>query len=299
MKNYFLFVFMGLLGLVSSAQQWAPVGAKWYYDEQFAFSGNVDYILYSSEKDTLFKGQICRKITKRHDLVCDFRPPFELMFDRNDSVFFYDPQLDIFQLLYVFNANKYDSWSLKIHEEQTGRDDTLNIVVDSTGIMVANNQSLRLLYVTYSVRYETDSARYHSMIVEKFGDLAFMFNFYPFWGVVCDGNWSGGIRCYEDPVMGTYHFPLMDSCEYIWTGIDSGTKKNLILYPNPSDETIHLSGLNQPEMYQISDMNGKIAESGTCKDDRIVIKNLSKGIYVLSILDSMGKKILNEKIIKK
>jgi len=299
MKNFILFIFLVLFGFSSSAQQWAPIGAKWYYDERFAFSGNVNYVLYSSVKDTLFKGQNCRKITKRHDFVCLDRPSFELMFDRNDSVFFYDPKLDTFQLLYRFNANTNDSWTLKIHEVLTGRNDTLNIFVDSTGSMIANNQTLRLLYVTYFVRYENDSARYNSTIVEKFGDLLFMFNYYPFSNLACDGNWTNGLRCYEDSTLGLYHFASMDSCSYIWTGIDSGIKENLIIYPNPFDEEIQVSGLNEPATYTIIDMDGRVVESGVINDFPIVTKYLSKGVYLMRISNSKGINLANEKIVKK
>ena len=299
MKNFILSVFLVFWGLGSSAQQWAPVGAKWYYDERFAFSGNINYVLYSSVKDTIFKGQNCRKISKRHDFICLDRPSFELMFDRNDSVFFYDPKLDTFQLLYRFNANKNDSWTLKIHEDQTGRNDTLHIFVDSTGYMVANNQALKLLYVTYSVRYENDSARYHSRIVEKFGDLLFMFNFYPFSNLACDMNLPNGIRCYEDTAFGNYHFALTDSCSYTWTGINSIKKWNLILYPNPTEETIQISGLNEPASITINDMDGNIVESGVIKDSQVVTKYLSKGIYLLRIINSKGIQLSNEKIVKK
>jgi hypothetical protein len=299
MKNFILLIFLIFGGLASSAQQWAPIGAKWYYDERFAFSGNVDYVLYSSEKDTIFKGQNCRKISKSHDFYCLDRPPFELMFDRNDSVFFYDPKLDTFQLLYRFNANKNDSWILKIHEGQIGRNDTLNIFVDSTGSMVANNQTLKILYVTYSIRYENDSMKYHSRIVEKFGDLLFMFNFYPSSNLACDMNWPNGIRCYEDTAFGNYHFALSDSCSYTWTGINSNGKRNLILFPNPADETIQISGLNEPASFTINDMDGKIAESGVIKDSQVVTKYLSKGIYLLRIINSKGVILSNEKIVKK
>ena len=299
MKNFILIIFLIFWGLASSAQQWAPVGAKWYYDERFAFSGNVNYVLYSSEKDTIFKGQNCRKISKRHDFLCLDRPPYELMFDRNDSVFFYDPKLDTFQLLYRFNANKNDSWSLKIHEGQTDRNDTLNIFVDSTGSMIANNQTLKLLYVTYSVRYENNSIKYHSRIVEKFGDLLFMFNFYPSSNLACDMNWPNGIRCYQDTAFGNYHFALTDSCSYTWTGINSKGKRNLILYPNPSDESIQISGLNEPASFTINDMDGKIVESGVIKDSQIVTKYLSKGIYLLRIINSKGVILSNEKVVKK
>ena len=299
MKNLLVILVFCTMGLFVSAQNWAPVGAKWHYDEHFAFSGQIDFIRYTSEKDTLFQGQNCRKIIKRHDLVCYPRPVYELMFDRNDSVFFYDPQLDVFQLLYRFNAVQNDTWSLKIYENPD-RNDTLNIHVDSTGAYMINGHSLRLLYVTYSVRYVQDSIKYNSKIIEGIGDVVFMFNFFPFWGgLVCDGNTSNGIRCYEDPVLGYYHFPGTDSCEYTITGIDPNSKSPVSLYPNPADEAIHISGLNGSVNYSISDLGGRILESGICTDSKIGIADLCEGVYVLSLTDPAGRKTIHEKIVKK
>ncbi len=283
----------------SSLQTWAPLGAKWYYDDRFVFSGNVDYILYSSVRDTIVAGKNCHKISKRNDLVCNERPQFELMYDSRDSVFFYDPHLNVFQLLYNFNAVKNDSWSLKIHEASTNRNDTLNILVDSIGSMVANNQLLKILYVTYSVRYETDSIKYQSQIAERFGDLAFMFNFLPFTGAVCDFNLSDGIRCYEDSVLGYYHFPLMDSCTYQLTGINPDNSHKLVLYPNPSDDIIRISGLDTQASYQLIDLTGITIESGIIYDSQIEISQLPEGIYMLRINDSRGMRIATEKVIKK
>ena len=297
MRNIILFSFFVLFSLSATSQQWAPVGAKWYYDERFAFSGNINYVLYSAEKDTLFKGESCRKIIKRHDFYCLGRPAFELMFDRNDSVFFYDPQLDTFQLLYRFKANKGDSWTLKIYETPV-RNDTLHIYVDSVGSMIANSQALRVLYVTYSVRYENDSVRYTSRIVEKFGDLLFMFNFYPFLNLVCDMNLSNGIRCYEDSALGLYHFASTDSCAYTWTGITSYKKSDLIFYPNPFDEKIRVSGLYEPATFEIMDMTGRMIDSGVIRDSEITPGKLSKGIYLLRISTAEGIRLSERKIVK-
>ena len=298
MKTLLFIIILGFFGIAVSAQNWAPVGAKWHYDERFAFSGHIDFIRYTSEKDTIFHGQNCRKISKRHDVYCYERPEYELMFDRNDSVFFYDPQLDIFQLLYRFNAVQNDHWSLKIYES-SDRNDTLNIHVDSTGTLLANGQSLKLLYVTYSVQYENTFDEYKSQIVEKFGDLSFMFNFWPFQNVVCDMNLSNGIRCYEDPVFGYYHFQGTDSCEYTITGIDPNSKSPISLYPNPAGEIVYILGLTGSVNYQISDLGGRILESGICTDSKIGIADLCEGVYVLSLTDPAGRKTIHEKIVKK
>jgi len=299
MKTIELSFILFLLSSMAMAQNWAPVGSKWYYDEHFAFSGNINYILYTAEKDTVFGGQACSKITKKDDIVCFGRPPYELMFSRNDSVFFYDPQLSIWQLLYNFNAVQNDSWSLLIHETSpTVTNDTLYIHVDSVTSMTVNAQVLKVLNVTYHVHYPAQLSQYKSRIVERFGDLWFMFNFAPFSSFACDGNYSGGIRCYDDPILGFYHFPDTDTCEYVYTGINQIEKDNIHIFPNPANESIHISGISFPVNYQITDMNGKLAREGTLTRDLLEIKNLAPGNYLFGILDVNGKQIITKKLIK-
>ncbi len=41
-----------------------------------------------------------------------------------------------------------------------------------------------------------------------------MFNYAPAWSFVCDGNFSHGLRCYEDDTIGLYETGLADSCDY-------------------------------------------------------------------------------------
>lgn len=55
--------------LVPAQQEFAPVGAEWYYNERFAFSGDVDYIKFTSVKDTVVQGKTCSKIIKRQRLI--------------------------------------------------------------------------------------------------------------------------------------------------------------------------------------------------------------------------------------
>jgi len=51
-------------GLASSAQQWAPIGAKWYYDERFAFSGMWIMFFILLRRTQSLKGRIAVKFLK-------------------------------------------------------------------------------------------------------------------------------------------------------------------------------------------------------------------------------------------
>ncbi|MFH1052272.1 MAG: T9SS type A sorting domain-containing protein [bacterium] len=303
MKLALLTSFAFLFSMQIFGQDFAPIGAKWYYDElagMFWSPYDVDYILYTSEKDTTINGQNCRKIIKRHDLDCYFRPKNEFVFSRQDSVFYYDAIIDTFQLLYNFNASEGDDWSFIYKDYSNPGYDTVNVHVDSVGSLNANEQVLRLLYVTYAARRFWGISQYQSIIVEKMGDLFFMFNFFPSSSMVCDGNLSRGLRCYEDSNIGSYHFPSMESCTYthLWTEVKSNKVNEILIYPNPISESIYISGIIQLTYFKIFDIKGMLIKSGTITNSEIKTNELIKGVYFLKLSDSEGKQVYYKKIIK-
>lgn len=299
MKKLLIIIVLSFLAKFSSAQSWAPIGAKWYYGEGFAFSGNIDYVLYTSEKDTTVKGQNCRKIIKNHDFVCYSRPKFELMYSNSDTVFFYDNKFDSFQMLYRFNAVKNDSWYI-LAEKYQNLIDTIMVRVDSTSSMLVNNQSLKVQYVSY-INLKSPTYAHKSTIIEKIGDPAYMFDYYIQYTGFCDINYPRGLRCYEDTIIGNYHFANMDSCmhTYIWPiGLKPISEEDIILYPNPTNETIYITGLNHTAYFQMYDINGRLVKSGNTKDAQIQVKDLVSGIYMLRIFDEKANEILNKSIVK-
>ena len=303
MKSAVLTFFAFLFAIQILGQDFAPIGAKWYYDELAGMGWSlydVDYILYTSEKDTTINGQNCRKINKRHDLDCYFRPKNEFVFSKHDSVFFYDAIIDTFQLLYNFNAGEGDDWSFIYKDYSEPGFDTVTIHVDSVRSMNANDHVLRLLYVTYTARRFWGISSYQSIIAEKMGDLFFMFNFFPSSNMVCDGNLSRGLRCYEDSNIGSYHFPSMESCNYahLWTDVKSNKENEILIYPNPVSESIYLSGIIQQTCFTIYNINGKLIKSGTIINSEIKTNELDKGVYFLKLSDSEGKQLYYNKIIK-
>lgn len=198
------------------------MGTSWYYTEKFTFGNedNEDYIKFESVKDTMYAGKNCRKIIKRHEVICNDRPWIEYMYEENGKVYFYDPNFYGFQVLYDFNTNQNDTWTIFI--EDYGDDiDTLLVVVDSTKIVAINGVDLKKLYVTYNFIHESfmneteqDTMIYQSVIIERIGDLTYMFNYVPEWSAVCDANYSDGLRCYEDSIVGLFETGLADSCDY-------------------------------------------------------------------------------------
>lgn len=198
---------------LTKATDFAPVGATWYYTEHF-FMGfpdpEEDYIQFKSEKDTLIYGELCRKITKRHKILCNDRPDVEYVFTRNDTVFYFDNDVNDFQILYDFNAEKGDSWTV-----QVSNSDSITVVVDSIGQTYINGKSLKKWFVRYvcsenNVHHQGES---EAVIVETIGDLSYLFNIGGYWFTPCDGNSSGGLRCYMDDEIGYYTTGISETCD--------------------------------------------------------------------------------------
>ena len=150
--------------------------------------------------------------------------------------------------------------------------------------------SLKLLYVTYSVTYSSGPIHYSSHIAERIGDLIFMFNYSPY--EACDGNFSDGIRCYEDSVTGFYHFLSMDSCTYTYVGINPNKKDQIMLYPNPANDKITIQ---MPEPFykgqiSIQNLNGQIImqQPITSPSVQIDVSTLPCGVYVVKVMGGNG-----------
>jgi type IX secretion system substrate protein/VCBS repeat protein len=279
---------------IETGYNFAPVGAEWYYTEKFAFSGDVNYIKFTSEKDTIINGIACKKIVKRHQLDCLGRPAVEFMYSSFDTVYFYDSNLENFQILYVFDAESNDSWQFTYLDEDSDTD-TIQITVDSVSITTINEIDLRTLHVTYNKIDEDAPDSYTSTIIEGIGDVFYMFNYYPFSALACDANWTEGLRCFEDSVIGHYETGIADSCdlEYIWIGVDQiSSKEEVIIFPNPANDIVHISGISDFNC-TISDISGKVLISSNEKS--IDISALKPGIYFLRIhsdKNSYSKKII-------
>jgi len=106
-----LFLIMTSLKNFAQTLDWAPVGAKWYYE--VGDGGGVTYVVYKCEKDTILNGISCRKIiidTSEQKSIGKFFAaggfansiaysgypnnnrtdiPVAFTFQRNDTVFYY------------------------------------------------------------------------------------------------------------------------------------------------------------------------------------------------------------------
>ncbi len=197
--------------------------------------------MIKSIKDTTIHGKQCRQL--ECDKVCWNPSGSQFIHYSNDSLYRYNSDLDTFQLIAAFEAQKNDSWNILVKDWDDSID-TVSVFVDSISTLMINESHLRALWVSYHLKdYDSEGAKiqdykYNSQIVEKIGDTDYLFNFPVNAGLICDGNYSQGLRCYEDSDLGFYSTGIADSCTYTytWTGIDSYTiDKTINVFPNPTD----------------------------------------------------------------
>jgi predicted alpha/beta superfamily hydrolase len=85
---------------------------------------------------------------------------------------------------------------------------------------------------------------------------------------------------------------------YLFNPLSSGSilKEEIELYPNPSIDFIHFSGIEKTLAFSIYNSNGLELHSGFSNQGKIDIRNLPAGIYFLNALNADG--IISETFIK-
>ena len=294
---------MTFMSLQTFAQDFAPIGAKWYYTESFAFSGDISFLKIESIKDTVVEGKNCKILLKTNFLGCSNRPTLsEIVYSEDSVVYFWDSYFDKFQTLYDFKTKKGDFWSIlmKSNPEQV---DTIKVFVDSITSTEIQNKSYKTLYVSYQAEYFNYSQTYSSTIIYKIGDLKYLFNFFPDWANACDFNFSDGLRCCEDAEFGHYTTGIADSCTYTrkWLSNESIRDNTLKveLFPNPTQGKIKINCYdNTNYMIFLLDNLGRIIKTGSFrKETNLDISTYPNGMYFILIQDDKGM-TNNTKIIK-
>ena len=277
--------------------EWASIGAKWFYTERYANSGDIAYIKIESVKDTVIQGKSCKKLITNSVQRCSNRTNIEYMYSDSAKVFFFDAYLNNFQMLYDFSREKGDSWKIILNSDNYL--DTLVITVDSVADLEVNQQILKKLYVTYSSKtYVFSPLKQESEIIEFIGDINYMF---PWNGSACDANYASGLRCYEDEIIGFFSRDISPSCEYILTGISNVYNNDIMMEVFPTYVHSIIKVLVKDNIninYNILNINGKICINGNVNDHEINIQHLNSGIYFIKFYDVNNNLVYVKKIVK-
>lgn len=82
--------------------------------------------------------------------------------------------------------------------------------------------------------------------------------------------------------------------KYYWEGTDD----NVLIYPNPSNGIVYISGMVQPDIKIFSLATTHIVAESK-QSQQIDISNLPNGVYYIELSNGLGSdRIVREKIIK-
>ncbi len=304
-KRIFYFLMFTLLITISSkGQDFAPIGAKWYYTEKFAFSGDISYLWIESVGDTILKGKKCNILENNAEFACGFSNKKNYVYYEDSVAYFYVSRIDTFQILYDLNAKQDSTWTIVFGiNDEDSKLDTFLVNVNSVSSVTINSKKLKKLDVYYeSLNLNSWNSGYNGEIIERIGDKNFLFNLTTLSGQVCDGNYSEGLRCYQDNELGYYSTGIADSCTYTydWVGIkNQNSNYDIKISPNPTSDLITIT-TNIQKDYEIILINitgQSVFENYVTGDYQLDLSNYENGIYFI-LIRNKDNCLYKNKIIK-
>ena len=222
-----------LLSLQTIAQtnDFAPVGARWYYDGYYIAPPRIfPYILESVAKETV-QGKVCSKLVAspkgevpRLDSI--------YVYTQNDTVYFYSFLSNQFEMLYDFTAEAGDSWIIGGLEAPVSTVTSDTIYVDSVTQTIINGTLRKVWHIRNTPIMDWGDRIYENigndfLLLPKHG----LFDLY-----------VGDLRCYEsaDDTLHLVSYP----CDTFGTWVSTrepGRYQRLTLQPNPATEWISLA----------------------------------------------------------
>jgi hypothetical protein len=284
------------------SQEFAPIGAKWYYDH---FYGGQAYLtVIEAVKDTLVDDKECAKLSTNS--VWAFMKPdgtyyWDTLFFGNDFVYYSNDTVfhylnGSFYPLYLFNVNPGDTILVK---ESAGCDEPtyycsrFEYIVDTISNTNISGHNLKLIY--NSPAPETGwvfvTPDLNEPIIELIGSTRY------FWGAYIY-DWLEGsvksLRCYDGGSLfykGAY-WEL--DCDYLMplpdpSSITSPDKRAIKAYPNPFNEHIFIetgNGFTSPvDVILYTSCGKEVISERVVPAGKLQLHkgSLQPGVYILEI----------------
>lgn len=276
-----------------SSQSIAPVGAEWYYSiSQFGGSAppNAEYAKYQVTKDTLYKGQLAKQIEREYFRYSGDTVKWSTLylFDRNDTVFYYNDQYSRYIPLYIFNTIAGDT--LRFYYPDTAgsspTDSTFSLVVDSIKMdSFPNAIVLKAIYTSTLGSFTLSGSGLGLPYLEKIGSLSIMLPRVLFFPIQ-----DGPLRCYQDSTINVNY--TTKACDQrVIVGISNlELAEELIqLAPSPVSDVLNIKIgdliINNIAIYN---MNGSLVQSISKGKSSVDVSSFDNGIYLVQFQSDFG-----------
>lgn len=309
MKNI-LFLFILGLSMTCYSQEFAPVNAKWHFQNYYlGFHEPITYSVIKSVRDTVIDEKYSTIIHLYDNNGVDFVTDLIVHEDQGIVYFFEHGE---FKLFFDYNLDVGDTLAYRV---------PLNAPLfqsNGGGDEVGLNRTYYAL-ITEKETVEIDGkaiSKFHTSIIRPI-DLV---GSYTFWdlGIFTQrigspqglfgksemellGGFPGYYRCYEDHEISINMSPY--ACDFTTVNIIEFDKNALILtYPNPVQEFLKIKLLTENcSRIELIDPHGKVVKTQQLEGQNVLELNLSglpSGLYILT-MECNGFSRQYAKIIKK
>lgn len=273
-----------------AAQNNLNLNAEWYYGDNNG--PNTITYRHSILKNGMHNGQ--------SSLVVEYQPaggqiPVK---EINGTVYVHNLALNIWDTLYNINSNIGDTWGLQRSDLPY---EHFTVIVTDTFTTTINNHALKALAVDVNY-YNFAAFSYKDTVIERLG---FKEMFLPYMAGIDYGH--TGLRCYEDPLIGSVNFMPNPSlgCNYTGTVVTNITNLQAALdfsiAPNPvaNHLNIALTQLPSNTILMIYNSMGQEIMNQTINNTTtaVDVSTLPKGVYTAIIHHNKGS--IQQRFIKK
>jgi|AntAceMinimDraft_17_1070374.scaffolds.fasta_scaffold24164_2 hypothetical protein len=285
-----------------SQNEWAPVGAKWYYNEPS--STFLNCVTFDSVQDTIIEGYNCKIIEVKLNnstLIGE-----EYLKQSGDSIFYYNYYSGSFHLLYDLSANAGDTINVHITKFKPTKaffsyDDSITdfrykiIAIDSiqlSGEWIKRQKISSLNEGDWG--FPSGLSDYY--ILDKIGSLTYFFGKS---SITIPEFVTSLLRCYTDTGLAYTNPDWGYDCDII--GISERQEKtDIIIYPIPFKNQFTINSTELIEWLEIYDITGlKVISLFPNKlNTNIDLSEYNQGIYLLKAKSKDKDRIYINKLIK-
>jgi len=263
---------------ISLGQDFAPIGAEWYYSSSAggAAPGGSEYYHLVVTKDTVVKDYDLRKIERTYyryqgDSI-KVEPYF--IYQIGDSVSIYDPASSKLYKIFVFNATEGDTLTFDVpyYNNNYNVDSTFSAVLDTIVTEIYDGIALK----KYMLEQLDDFGWFCSFYLDRIGGYEW---FLPL-GRTIILEADGPIRCYHDNEVEIN--VTSRPCDYrITSSIDSRHLHNFEIFPNPTTDRIKIKPELDIDYIEVYNHTGKLIRVKASSD--IDFGKYENGLYFIKI----------------
>ncbi|MEM1216061.1 MAG: T9SS type A sorting domain-containing protein [Bacteroidota bacterium] len=277
------------LALAVQAQiEFGTLGAKYYAWSEYQNGNDGPFLaeMYTIEvmSDTIIEGTPCRKMYPRHLRCEDVDDSAAYVTQMGSQVRYWNPVTSQFDLLYDFSKMAGKSWTIPTFCGGAVASfcpvDSLTVHVDSTTTVDLGATTLNVQHVT--VNGLDWYGPFNRTIYEGVGCIEFLF--YLSDGACSTAHyWERGIRCYEDPNVGTLSF-FTDggTCDMLTNTTTFLTEDAFTVFPNPVSHQLQVVGKGTFSV-RIYDAHGRLLSRFSELQDTALLdfSTYAAGVYLL------------------